>query len=136
MISKSIYNKKIYNYTKEKRYGLPRIPFSLDVYYPRVNNKSVSTNLNSENDFPIMKAINLSENGICFISKIHIQTGDFINFLIKIEDAPSFSCTAEVRWVGFDDHNYLLGCRLISLSLDQIHIIRDYIKHVNNTSKE
>ena len=128
MYSKSSDGKKV-KYSSEKR-KKKRVLFDLDVFYPHINNKSVYAEGKlgeEESKEPALKAVNLSETGIGFKSKLPLTKGDFISFLMKVGDAPSFHCLAEVKWVGFGDDCYLVGCEFAMLSLDQINTIRAYV---------
>lgn len=105
-----------------------RVKFSFDIYYPHVNNKWQSENQGING--PVIETENISDSGICFLSKVSLSVGDFVSFLIRIEDYPSFPCLGEVKWVEPKDNNFLVGCQFYTLSSNQVEIIRDYIsKH-------
>ncbi|WP_164509062.1 PilZ domain-containing protein [Clostridium rectalis] len=110
----------------EKRYG-KRAKFDLDIYYPRINDKSIYKVYKSSD--PIMKGINISSTGILLLSKAFAKVGDFISFSMKIGDRPSFWCMAEVKWVSESNSYYLLGCEFFSLTMGQINIIKEYVKN-------
>lgn len=132
MLYKSINCNGIQCYFAEKKRKEKRVPFSFDIYYPNINNNI--NNINFSVDKPVLKAINISEGGMCFKSEIKIDRGDFISFLLKIDDNPSFACMSAVRWVGFLDNSYIIGCEFIKLELHQIMQIRSYI--LNKINKE
>ncbi|KOF56219.1 hypothetical protein AGR56_04915 [Clostridium sp. DMHC 10] len=121
----SFYDNREYKYKSEKRKKY-RIKFPVEILYPRVNNESVHEKYGT-GEF-ILKAINLSEQGICFKSKIKLNVGDFINFSLRIDDNPSFWCMALVKWVNIDDNSYVAGCEFILQTLVQIDAIRKYIE--------
>lgn len=121
------YNNRKYKYEYEKRMK-KRVKFELQIFYPRLNDKSINYGNNEKT--PILKAINISETGICFKSNISMKKGDFLNFLMKIEDNPSFWCLSIVRWVAIDDSHFIYGLEFISLSMQQILYIRSYIENI------
>lgn len=121
-------SKKIDGIDKRKS---PRVKFHFDVYYPHVNNKRESENMGS--DVPVIETINISDSGICFLSKVKLEAGDFISFLIRIEDYPSFPCLGEVKWVEPKGNDFVVGCQFYTLSDVQIDVIRKYIKKGNNS---
>lgn len=122
------YNGNEFLFLKKKRKDV-RVPFSLDIYYPNINNNIKNINLSA--DKPVFKAVNMSEGGMCFTSSVKIKRGDFISFLMKIENNASFPCLTEVLWVGFSDDCYVFGCEFIKLEWYQIQQIKCYIrKHV------
>ncbi|WP_138202918.1 PilZ domain-containing protein [Haloimpatiens lingqiaonensis] len=102
-----------------------RVDFKQDLYYPLVNNKSIYKNFDGKK--PILSAINISETGICFKSIIKLNVGDFISFLMKVGDNPSFWCLCEVKWVKNEGSDTLLGCEFYTLSLTQLNTIKNYI---------
>ncbi|WP_035289708.1 PilZ domain-containing protein [Clostridium sp. KNHs214] len=103
-----------------------RVDFKQELYYPLVNNESIYKNFDGRK--PILSAINISETGICFKSIIKLNEGDFISFLMKVENKPSFWCLCQVKWVRSQQDNiFLLGCEFYLLSLVQLSNIREYI---------
>ncbi|MFL0252258.1 PilZ domain-containing protein [Clostridium neuense] len=126
LTSKSnLHEEREYKYKNEKRKKY-RIKFPVEILYPRLNNESVHEKYGL--DESVLEAVNLSEQGICFKSKIKLKVGDFINFSLKIDKNPSFWCMAVVKWVSIDDNFYVAGCEFISQSLVQIQAIREYVK--------
>lgn len=115
---------KIYKFEREKR-SKRRKKLNIEISYPRINDKSVYEKFDGEG--PILESVDISETGICFKSKIVINKGDFVNFLLQIEDNPSFWCTSYVKWTGCNDNSYIVGCEFVSLSLVQLRIIRDFV---------
>lgn len=109
----------------------PRVKFHFEVYYPHVNNKRESENIGS--DVPVIETINISDSGICFLSRVKLEVGDFISFLIRIEDYPSFPCLGEIKWVEPKEKDFIVGCQFYTLSDVQIDIIRRYIEKENNS---
>lgn len=105
-----------------------RVKFELQIFYPRLNNKSI--NYGNDDKTPILKAVNISETGICFKSKISMKKGDFLNFLMKVGETPSFWCLSIVRWVAIDDSYFFYGLEFLSLSMNQILCIRNYIEEI------
>lgn len=101
-----------------------RKDFTLDIYYPCVNNESVYTKYN--NLEPLLKAINISETGICFVSRISLKEGDFISFLNKIGNNPSFWCLSQVRWVRDFEKLQIVGCEFFLLNQNQVEKIRSF----------
>lgn len=108
----------------------PRVKFHFEVYYPHVNNKWESENIGS--DVPVIETINISDSGICFLSRVKLEAGDFISFLIRIEDYPSFPCLGEIKWVEPKENDFIVGCQFYTLSDVQIDVIRRYIEKENN----
>lgn len=126
LTSKSnFYDNRTYKFESEKRQKR-RIKFSLEILYPRLNDESVHEKYGTDDS--VLQAVNLSEHGICFKSKIKISVGDFINFSLKVADNPSFWCMAVVKWVNIDDNSYVAGCEFISQTLVQIQAIREYVQ--------
>lgn len=103
-----------------------RVKFNFDVYYPHVNNKWESENNGLEG--PVIETVNISDSGICFISKVSLSVGDFVSFLIRIGENPSFPCLGEVKWIEPKDNNFLVGCQFYTLNSNQVEIIREYIE--------
>lgn len=125
LFSKSHLNgNKEYKYEEEKR-CFTRIKFDLEVLYPRINNESIHEKYGLEG--AVLKAINISETGICFKSVLKLNEGDFLNFSLKLKEGPSFWCLARVKWLNFDDNTYIVGCEFISLTLQQINDIREFV---------
>lgn len=125
MKSKSrIYKNKESSYKVEKR-KYKRSEFSQAIYYPRVNYKSFDNN-NKEN-IPVFKVLNIGQGGVAVDSAVLLQKGDVLNFLIKIEDNPSFQCMGIVKWIGFDDDRFIAGCEFMMLNMKQIQSIKDYV---------
>lgn len=102
-----------------------RVDYNLDIYYPRINNKSVYEEYGT--DEPLMEIINISETGVSFKSRIPLVAGDFINFTLTIEDNPSFWCLAQVKWVKMVNDLYHAGCEFFTLTWEQKNIIKDYV---------
>lgn len=103
-----------------------RVDFKTDIYYPIVNNKSVYKDYDVS--FPLLTAINISVSGICFKSRIPLNKGDFISFLLKINNYPSFWCLAEVKWVEARKEIFIAGCKFYLLKEEHINTIRNYVK--------
>lgn len=99
----------------------------MDVMYPRINDESVYERYGSNDT--LLKACNISEYGICFKSVIPLKKGDFINFSLVLPDKPSMWCLAVVRWISLNDEYYVAGCEFVSLTLNQINNIKEYIKN-------
>lgn len=78
-----------------------------------------------------METFNLSEGGVGIISKIPLEKGDFLDFLLSIEGSNSFGVFVLVKWVGYDDDTFLVGCEFINLSSHQTATIREYVKKHN-----
>ena len=104
----------------------PRANFGIEIFYPRLNNESVYEDYDTTK--PLLKATNISESGICFISRLPANPGDFMSFMLKVEDNPSFWCLCEVRWIEQKDDQYMLGCKFFLLSELYLKIIREYVK--------
>lgn len=119
---------KKYTYSKIKR-SENRVPFDLEVFYPNVNNNIDKVNLDVNK--PVLKAVNISYSGIGFKSSKRLKMGDFISFLLKIENNPSFPALVEVKWVGISDEAYYIGCKFIKLEWYQIKQIKAYV-HKNS----
>lgn len=129
LTSKSnFYENRIYKYESEKRQK-QRIKFSLEVLYPRLNDESIHEKYGTDDS--VLQAVDLSERGICFKSKIKIKVGDFINFSLRVGNNPSFWCMAVVKWVNIDDNSYVVGCEFISQTLIQIQAIREYVQEIS-----
>ncbi|HEY5562866.1 MAG TPA: PilZ domain-containing protein [Clostridiaceae bacterium] len=107
----------------EKRFT-DRIDFNLEIFYPCINNVSVYRDFNVEG--PLLKAVNLSKTGVCFIGKIPMKVGDFLSFMLKIEDNPTFWCLSEVKWVRNENDKYLVGCQFYLLDRERLKAIVDY----------
>ena len=103
-----------------------RAKFGIDIFYPRLNNESVYEDYDTST--PLLRTTNISESGICFVSRIPAKPGDFMSFMLKVEDSPSFWCLCEVRWVEENHGNYMIGCRFFLLSELYLKIIREYVK--------
>lgn len=127
LVSKSNLNGgKVYKYKSEKRF-LKRVKFEMDVMYPRINDESVYEKYGGNDT--LLKACNISEYGICFKSVIPLKKGDFINFSLALPDKLSMWCLAVVRWINLNDEFYVAGCEFVSLTLNQINNIKEYIKN-------
>lgn len=103
----------------------PRAKYEVDIYYPHLNNKRESEN--HDPNTPVLKTTNISDSGISFLSRVSMQIGDFISFLIRIEENPSFQCLGEVRWVTPEGENFLVGCKFYTISEEQENVIRNYV---------
>lgn len=104
----------------------PRASYYFDIYYPHINNKWESEN--EGNDSPVIRTLNVSDSGIMFLSKVPLKIDDWISFLIRVGDHPSFNCLAQVKWVESDGFSYTVGCQFFTLTSEQIKIIREYVK--------
>jgi len=125
-VLKNIYKKGQYIYiTPEKRHG-ERASFNLDIHYPRINDESLYEKYKSNK--ALMKGINISSTGISLLSKVPVKLGDFISFSMRIGNYPSFWCLCEAKWINHMNEHYLVGCEFFSLTMEQINIIKDYVK--------
>lgn len=111
--------------SKGKRYG-ERVELNLDIYYPRVNNVSIHEQYGDKD--PLMKIVNISKAGVMLLSKAQLKVDDFVNFLIKIEENPSFWCMLQVKWVKIVDKHYQAGCEFYSLKMEEINQINDFVE--------
>lgn len=127
----NIYDNRRYKYGCEKR-KKKRFKFHLEIFYPRINNESVNNYIDDQNT-PMLEAIDISETGICFKSKLLMKKGDFLSFLMKIEDMPSFWCLAVTRWSAINDSEFICGLEFLCLSMEQILCIRNYTENMNAT---
>lgn len=109
-----------------------RVPFNLELYFPQINGKSTA---DGNKDIPIIKGIEISVGGIGFRSRIHMEIGDYIEFLMQIENNPSFTCMAVVKWTGYDDETLLVGTEFFCLSMEQINQIKNYVNSKETLSK-
>ncbi|GAA0721731.1 PilZ domain-containing protein [Clostridium malenominatum] len=100
----------------------------LDIYYPRVNNKSIYENYKSSE--PVMKGIKIDSEGITLISKTPLIVGDFVNFSIALGEYPSFWCLCEVKYVQYEDTNCKAQCEFYSLTMEQINMIKEYMNGI------
>ncbi len=112
-------------YILEKRDN-KRKNFFQDIYYPCINNQSVHKNYSDK--YPIISLLDISESGMRLSSLAPVNVGDFISFLIKVGDNPSFWCLCQVKWVNCIGNNYLAGCQFFILTKDQRGYIREYIE--------
>lgn len=124
----NFYDDRIYKYESEKRQK-QRIKFLVEILYPRLNDESLYEKYGTDDS--VLQAVNLSEHGICFKSKIKLKVGDFINFSLRVGNNPSFWCMAVVKWVNIDDNSYVAGCEFISQTLVQIQAIREYVQEIS-----
>lgn len=111
----------------QKRYD-QRVSYRIDIFYPIINNVSIYKNY--DNNTPLMTTVNISESGICFNSRVSVKVGDFISFMVKIGDNPSFWCLSEAKWVENEIGHDYVGCRFFLLSDTYINVIKDYVKNV------
>lgn len=121
-----VFKEGSYIYKNTERRSASRAEFYMDIYYPVINSQSVYDIYKTE--APLMRTINISKTGILIESKIPLQIGDFINFTLKIKDKPSFWCLVVVKRIIVKESLYYLGCEFISLSMNEITIIDQYIK--------
>jgi len=115
-----------------QRFG-ERVELNLEIYYPRVNNVSVYEQYISKE--ALMKIINISKSGVLIGSIVPLKEGDFVNFLVKIEDNPSFWCLALVKRVQREDNVYYAGCEFYSLKMEEINQINDFVQKVMDSMK-
>lgn len=120
------------NSNQDKRLN-KRATFKIDIFYPHINNK-IEVHPKRD-DQPVIRTINISETGICFLSRIELKKADFISFLIRIEDYPSFECFGEVKWLETKDENFIVGCQFYTLSSVYQNVIREYINKVEKLEK-
>jgi hypothetical protein len=120
---KSTKSNKVYSFLKEKR-SSRRTDFDLEIIYPRVNDKNVS----NPSGNTIMRALNISEAGICISSEVPLKKGDFLDILLSIKGNPSFTAIIEIKWVGYDDEAFLAGGEFLCLTMNQINTIRSFVK--------
>lgn len=111
--------------SKGKRFG-ERVELNLDIYYPRVNNVSIYEQYGDKN--PLMKIINISKTGVMIFSKAPLKKDDFVNFLIKIEENPSFWCTLQVKWIKIQGDLYQAGCEFFSMKMEEIDQINEFVE--------
>lgn len=110
----------------QKRYNL-RASYRIEIFYPIINNVSIYKNYDMS--APLMTTINISESGICFNSRVSVKVGDFISFMLKIGDNPSFWCLCEAKWVENKENHDYVGCRFYLLTDTYLKIIKDYVKN-------
>ncbi|MCX7885269.1 MAG: PilZ domain-containing protein [Caloramator sp.] len=74
--------------------------------------------------------LNVSETGICLQSKFFIPIESFVSFYFRVEDNIPFKALIKIKWTNAQNGWYISGGEFISLSLSDIHILRNYInKH-------
>ncbi|MEW9096249.1 MAG: PilZ domain-containing protein [Clostridiaceae bacterium] len=101
---------------------------SIDIYYPRVNDKSVYEQY--RHGEPIMKVVDMSSTNITILSKVFLNVGDFINFSLALGDYPSFWCLCEVKNIEFQDEYCETECEFYSLTMEQINKIKQHINSI------
>lgn len=121
-----IYKKGDYIYKDVEKRVATRADFFMDIYYPMINSESVYEVYQVEG--PLMRTINISKDGVLIESKISLSVGDFLNFTLKVEENPSFWCLVEVKRLLVKESLYYLGCEFISLNMNQINMIDEYIQ--------
>lgn len=120
-----IYKKGEYVYiNRGKRFG-ERVELNLDIYYPRVNNISIHEQYQTDEAF--MRILNISKSGVLLWSKVPLKIGDYVNFLVQIEENPSFWCLVLVKRIDLKDNAYLAGCEFYSLKMEEINQINDFV---------
>lgn len=121
-----IYRKGEYVYiNRGKRFG-ERVELNLDIFYPIVNNESIHDKY--KNDEAFIKIVNISKSGVLLWSKLPLQVGDYVNFLVKIGENPSFWCLVLVKRIETKDNVIYAGCEFFSLSMDQINQINAFVE--------
>lgn len=113
----------------EKRYT-DRKGFDLEIFYPCINNVSIYRDYNVEG--PLLRAVNISKTGVCFVSKAKIKVDDFLSFMLKIEENPTFWCLSQVKWVKAEKDTYIIGCQFYLLDRENLKAVSDYADKVNN----
>nr|WP_256372278.1 PilZ domain-containing protein [Caloramator sp. E03] len=74
--------------------------------------------------------LNVSETGICLQSNFYIPVQSFLSFYFRVEDNIPFKAMVKINWSKVDNGIYTSGGEFISLNLNDIHILRDYVnKH-------
>ena len=103
-----------------------RVLYDIEVYYPMINNVSLREKYDNA-DEPLMKALNISESGICFSSSVPAEVGDFLSFMLQIGKNPSFWCFCEVKWIKNEEESFIIGCKFYLLSDEYLRIIKEYV---------
>lgn len=73
-------------------------------------------------------AVDLSEAGICLQSNFFIHKDDFVSFYLRIGDNIPFRALVKVRWNKISNGAYICGGEFIALKLNEIYLLRDFIK--------
>ncbi|ENK1243120.1 PilZ domain-containing protein [Clostridium sporogenes] len=122
----NIYKSSEYIYIKddEKRKAI-RKECNMYIYYPRVNNESIYESYGE--DLAKMEVADISKVGVKLKSKIELKENDFINFSLRLSEKPSFWCMAIVRRIEKYEDYFIVGCEFLSLTLDQMREIEEYI---------
>ncbi|MGE5628806.1 MAG: PilZ domain-containing protein [Solirubrobacterales bacterium] len=121
-----IYKNGEYVYiNRGKRFG-ERVELNLDIFYPIVNNESIHEKY--KNDEAFLRIINISKSGVLLWSKIPLQVGDYVNFLVKIEDNPSFWCLVLVKRIEVKENAFYAGCEFYSLGMNEINQINKFVE--------
>lgn len=114
------FNSEDYN---DKRFK-HRVDFNLDIFYPQINSVSVH---NEDSGEPLIQVVNISETGICILSKVLLAKDDFVSFTLKIEERPSFWCLCQVKWAKICEDGCLAGAEFYTLNAMQLETVRDYV---------
>lgn len=101
-----------------------RAKLDCEIMYPTIiQNETRKTFMQDQQLF----AVDISEAGICLRSKFYIPTESFISFYLRLEDNLPFKALVKMRWNKIEDSSYVSGGEFVALSLEDIHILRNYV---------
>lgn len=124
----------IYNYIggdimDEKR-KYERAGFDCKILYPTIIYKDSKKTFGED---ILLYTCDISESGISLHSHFYIPNDSFIYFYLRIPDNLPFRVLIKVCWNKILGNNeYLCGGEFISLSMDEIYILREYVMSTNS----
>jgi hypothetical protein len=104
-----------------------RAIFDCEILYPTVLDTDKKKTL-MDSSYSLY-AVDISEAGICLQSNFPIVQDSFISFYLRIEDNLPFKTLIKIRWNTEEDGEYLCGGEFIALTLDDIQILRNYVRN-------
>lgn len=102
-----------------------RIDFDCEILYPTILIDDKKKTLMDENFH--LHTLDISEAGICLQSNFPILKDTFISFYFRIENNIPFKCLIKIIWDTHEDDVFLSGGEFISLTQDDIDLLRHYV---------
>lgn len=102
----------------------------IDIFYPTINNNKIWETCNIEG--PILKIVQISGDSVILVSKVPLQSQDFIAFLFKVGSYPFIDCLVGVDTVVEKCGQYVASCKFYLLSDEHKQMICSFVEESNS----
>lgn len=96
-----------------------RIAFYTDVNWFILNGRKINEKL---------RIINISKEGICFLTAYEIDIGDLAEIYVYIPGSISIPIMVQVTWKGYNDESFAYGGQIVAINELYRSVLNSYIK--------